>query len=87
MIWNHQVKKFNFNLLFSDFKDKNIQINTEGRNIQVQGGNNQSSGNQGNNNGKNFIERQKEAYATSIVQSATEHATKSWYEKCICGLE
>jgi hypothetical protein len=55
----------------------------------IEGGNtnNSNDNKSNNNNGKDFIQRQKETYASNMVQSATEHMTKSWYEKFICGLE
>jgi hypothetical protein len=49
----------NLDLEASDFRDKNIQINTDGRNIQVQGSNfSNNNVNQGSSGQNNFIQNQ-----------------------------
>jgi hypothetical protein len=48
----------NLDLEASDFRDKNIQINTDGRNIQVQGNNFSNNVNQGSSGQNNFIQKQ-----------------------------
>jgi hypothetical protein len=48
----------NLDLESSDFRDKNIQINTDGRNIQVQGNNSSNNMNQGSSGQGNFFQQQ-----------------------------
>jgi hypothetical protein len=72
--------------LFDIDMNQNIQINTDTNNkrtVQVSAPPKEKEMNPADN----FIQNQKQKIANNMMQSATEQITRSWYEKCICGLE